>query len=278
MPPGEDRPLLLDELSDQLDRFRLFRVSDRAASDRVLEELGAQGKVEHDMVLELAAQRPLGHPERFFEAHAIAMHALEVLDRNGTRAPSGLKLGPLTPAASFLVQQVIRFIVRSHQTHVIDSIRNLYTRRLAWTPASDPVRMTLVRARLDADRATAAYTKRGGGLPTFLLGGAAVSTLVRGVEAASGAAAGSRVGIGVAGAATLTLLAMASWVILHGAAVARRRIKLSMDRPLHALWETVGRCGNPPEDQSRSFALIGIAMTALGWLLIPLAALLFALL
>jgi type II secretory pathway component PulM len=51
--------------------------------------------------------------------------------------------------------------------------------------------------------------------------------------------------------------------------VARRRIKLSLDRPLAALWETVGWCGSPPRDTSSLMAAIAIALTVAGWLLIP---------
>jgi hypothetical protein len=266
----DDRPLLLDEVGQKLDQFRLFRHSDEAAMDRVLDDLGAQGKVEHDMVLELSATRPLGHPERFAEAHALAMRALEVLDRNGARPPSQLKAGPLTPVAKWFVQQVIRFIVRSHQGRVIDSVRNLYTRRLAWWPAGDPDRLAFVRARLDAERATPSYKKSAAGLPTFLVGGAAVSSLATVAQRAVSSAVGSSAGRIALVVASLVLLAAASWVILRGSAVARRRIRLTMDAPLRALWETIGRCGEPPKDQSRVFALVGIALTAVGWLAIPL--------
>ena len=124
------RPLILDELSDRLEQFRLLS-SDDAATDRILGELGGSGRVEHDMVRELAARRPLAHPERVVEAHGVAMRALEVLARNGSRAPSHLpRLGPLRPAAGFFVQHVIRYIVRQHQARVIDAIRDLYARRL----------------------------------------------------------------------------------------------------------------------------------------------------
>ena len=59
-------------------------------------------------------------------------------------------------------------------------------------------------------------------------------------------------------------------MILQGAAVARRRIRLTIDRPLNALWETVGSCGHPPEDTASTFAIAAITLTAVGWLLIPL--------
>ena len=226
------------------------------------------------MVGELAGTQPLAHPERFADAHALAMHALEVLSRNGSKPPSQLTLGFLTGPARFLVQQVIRFIVRNHQSHVIDSIRDLYARRLAWIPTGDPSRLALVRARRDAERTTAIYKKTGGGIPTFLVGGAAVSSIAQVAQRGAGAAAGSRVGVIAAGLATVALVAAASWVILRGAAVARRRIRLTMDGPLGALWETIGDAGRPPQDAAGSFAVIAIALTAVGWVIIPLGALL----
>ena len=48
-----------------------------------------------------------------------------------------------------------------------------------------------------------------------------------------------------------------------------RRIKLSLDGPLQALWETIGRCGEPPRDPAKIFGLIGIILALLPWILIP---------
>jgi hypothetical protein len=271
----DDGPLILDELSERLEQFRAFRDSDQESTDRVLSELGGSGPVEHEMVVQLSTRAPLAHPERFGEAHALAMHALEVLARNGSRPPSQLKLGRLTGVARFLVQQVIRFIVRTHEAHVIDAIRDLYARRLGWVPTGDPTRLAVIRARLDVERATPSYKRKSGGLPTFLVGGAAVSTLTQAARGSASAAGGSQAGIVVATIASFVLLAVASWVILRGAAIARRRIRLTMDRSLAALWETVGAAGNPPKDPARTFALVAITLTVVGWLLIPLGALLF---
>lgn len=273
-PPDDDRSrlLLLDELGQHLEQFRLL--DDDEHADEVLAELGGSGKVERDILTELSTTAPLAHPERVLEAHGLAMHALEVLSRNGSRPPSQLRLGWLTPVAQSAVQQVIRYIVRQHQSHVLDSVRDLYTRRVAWTPAADPSRLALVRARLDVERATSAYKKKSAGVPTFLAGGAAVSSLTQVARGAGSAAGGSRAGVIVAVVAGFVLLAAASWVILRGAAIARRRIRLTMDRPLAALWETIGWCGHPPKDSARSFAIVAIALTAVGWLLIPLGALL----
>ena len=131
---GADRPdtdgnLVLDELGERLDAFRRLRKDDPAGADAVLDEFGAQGKAEQDIVFELAARRPLYLPDRFEEAHRLLLRSLEVLDRNGARAPKLPKVGPLQPVASFGVQLVTRFIVRSYQSSVINSVKNLYLRR-----------------------------------------------------------------------------------------------------------------------------------------------------
>ena len=67
------RELVLDDLENQFETFQALRKSDEAAADAVLENLGAQGDVDRDIVLELSAPRPLGHPERFDEAHRLAV-------------------------------------------------------------------------------------------------------------------------------------------------------------------------------------------------------------
>lgn len=271
--PDHDRPLV-DELSSRLEQFRILYDSDES-TDHILAELGGEGRVEREMLRELATTRTIAQPDKLFDAHALALRALEVLARNGARQPSALPAGILTSVAKPCVQQVIRFIVRSYQSQVYDSLRDLYSRRLAWMAASDPSRMTLVRARLDIERAMPAYKKKAGGLPAFVVGGAAVSSLTQGARGVAGAAGGSRVGIIVAAAVAFVLLAAVSWVVLRGAAIARRRIRLTMDRPLAALWQTVGWCGRPPRDPARAFAAVAIVLTAVGWLLIPLAAVLF---
>lgn len=267
-----DRPLIVDELTERLEHFHLLTDTDEE-SDRILGELGGSGKVEKEMLAQLAATRPLAYPERFWAAHSVAMRALEVLARNGAREPSQLSAGFLTPVARWAVQQFIRYIVRQHQGQVVDAIRDLYVRRIAWTPVSDPARQPLVRARVDVERAAPSYKKKAGGIPTAIVGGAAAASSVAQVARGwLGNAVGSQVGLVVAGALAFLILAAVSWVILRAAAIARRRITLTMDRPLAALWETVGWAGRPPRDSARAFAAIAIVITVLGWILIPLAA------
>lgn len=102
--PQTDDPLLVDELSERLDRFRILYDRDDATTDDLLAELGGQGKVEREMLRELAATRVLGSPDRVPEAHAVAMRALEVLSRNGSRPA---ELAPPPGAAALAIALTI---------------------------------------------------------------------------------------------------------------------------------------------------------------------------
>lgn len=107
------------------------------------------------------------------------------------------------------------------------------------------------------------------GVPTFLLGGAVVSwvstALGRAVEGAK-----SKTGFIIAMFVLFAAFAALSWVVLRGVAVARYRIRISLDKPLHALWETIGACGNPPKDAAKQFALIAVLLTVVGFVVIPI--------
>jgi hypothetical protein len=276
-PEAEDRNLVLDELGERLERFRIFRKTDSAEADKVLEEIGATSAVDRQIVLELSSTRPLAYPDRFLEAHALAMRSLEVLDRNGGRGVEIRGLGPVGVAAAPLVQIVARFIVRNHQSGVIDAVRNLYARRESSCLWADPARPMLSRARIHAERVSPGFKRNPLGLPSVLIvaAGAAVTS---GGRALLDAISPTRSFAIIATAIAFALFGVASWVILRGAAVARRRIKLTVERPVAALWETIGRCGNPPRDQSREFALYAILLTAVGWIVVPIGvALAFAL-
>ena len=52
-----------------------------------------------------------------------------------------------------------------------------------------------------------------------------------------------------------------TWFVLRGAALASRRIRLSVTQPLAVLWCSVGSCGSPPRDQSHRFAVVAITLT-----------------
>jgi len=268
--PAQDKSLVLDELDEKFAAFQAFRKSDKAAADSILDSLGAQDDVDRDIILELSAAKPLGHPDKFEHAHSLAVRALEVLDRNGPRSVKVKGFGPLSPVIAFLVQQVAHFIVRSHQARVADMMYHLYARREANADRSDPARRMLMRARMEMERLRPGFKHNALGVSAFLLGGAVLSTIVRWLQAAITAALSSLWTQIVATVILGLLIVGLAWIVLRGAAVARRRIKLTLDGPIGALWQTIGRCGQPPQDPSRTFALIAIILALLPWVLIPI--------
>ena len=268
--PAEERNLILDELDERLDAFNAFRKSDSAKADEILRDLVGTDPVGRDIVLELAGKRPLGHPERFMSAHSGAIRSLEVLDRNGARGVKIRILGPLDPVAGFFVQLVTRFIVTNHQKSLASNMRKLYARREANCVPGDPNRRMLWRARRDADLVFEGFKKNPIGVPSFLLGGAVFSAAISSVVNGLATGTSNRVGRLVVAILLFLLLGAVSWIILRGSAIARRRIAMTTDRPFKALYETIGRCGNPPKDQSKTFALIAMIILAVSWILVPL--------
>lgn len=268
--PQPDKSILLDELDEKFAAFQAFRKSDSAAADDLLNSLGAQDDVDHDIVLELSSAKPLGHPDRFEHAHSLAVRALEVLDRNGARSVKVTGFGPLSPLVAFLVQQVAHFIVRTHQATVADQMYHLYARREANAARNDPARRMLMRARMEMERLLPGFKRNALGVSAFLLGGAALSTVVRWLQLAITAALADLWTQILATVILGMIIVGIAWIVLRGAAVARRRIQLTLDGPIGALWETIGRCGEPPKDPSRTFALIAIVLALLPWLLIPI--------
>ncbi|MEM7322459.1 MAG: hypothetical protein AAF531_05170 [Actinomycetota bacterium] len=263
--------LVLDELDEKLEAFNVFRKSDAEAADRILGQVGATDAVDRQIILELASKRPLGHPERFPEAHAGAMRALEVLDRNGSNGIKVNRLGPLNPVAQYLVQQVVHFLVKSHIRNTINNLTNLYTRREAASLVNDPHRQLLTRARLQAERVGPGYRGNPLGFPTFILGGAFLSTIIGSLQGVVVSAIDSVFGQVLLILALFGVMVAISWAVLRGAGVARRRITLTVEQPMEALYQTIGRCGNPPRDQARVFALLALILMAVAWILVPIA-------
>ena len=261
--------LILDELSERLATLRILREDDPEARGRMLEEIGVRGKAEEDIVSQMADRKPLWRPDRFEEAHRMAMRSLEVLDRNGVRQTSVPRLGPLTPLAKWSTQQVTRFVVKNHQNTVIDRIRKLYERREANCAWESQDRRLLRRARYDASRVEMGYKGKAIGIPAFLLGGAVLSGAFSAVQRALRSALENKLLTIFFGLVVVGIFVGAAWSAIYGAAVARRRIRLALDQPLKALYETIGACGPPPQDQSTNFAIYAIALFLVAWIVTP---------
>lgn len=237
----------------------------------LLTQIAGSGKPEQDIVSELSKQRPLWRPDRFEEAHRLTMRALEVLDRNGARPAKMPHLGPLTPVARWAVQQVTRWIVKSHQNTLIDRVRKLYERREANSVWGSEEHRMLRRARINATQVEQGLRGKALGLPTFLLGGAFISGVFGGLAGIVKAAFHHPVTATLTIVVAVLLLVALAWVVLKAAAVSRMRIRMCTDQPVRALWETVGAAGRPPKDESYNFAFIALVFLALAAVVVPTA-------
>ena len=258
-------------LLDRIDALRVLRADTPEEKGALLEKIAGRGKPEQDIVNELSKVRPLWRPDRFEEAHRMAMRSLEVLDRNGARSASLPRLFVLTPIAAYVVAQMTRWIVKGHQNTLVTRIRKLYERREANAVWGSAEHHMLRRARIDASRVEPGYKGNPLGLPTFLLGGAVLSSVISGLRAFIEWAFNGTVGIVIFVAVFGLVFFGLAWAALYSAGVARRRIRLSTDQPMRALWETIGACGKPPKDGSYDFAVYAIVLLALAWVLVPLA-------
>ena len=268
---SDNFPLTPELLVDQIDALRVLRADTDEEKGRLLEQIGGKGLVEQEMVSQMSAIKPLHHPDRFEEAHRIMMRGIEVLDRNGPRPATVPNVGPLRPIALWLVQQVTRWIVKSHLNRLTARICGLYEKREANSDWGTREHAMLRRARLDARRVQANSTGNALGLPTFLLGGAALTSVASGLQSLTRSAMDSTLGVSILGFIAVFVLGALSWVALYSAGVARRRIRLSTDQPMKALWETIGAAGKPPRDESYNFAVYAIILLVLAWIVIPLA-------
>lgn len=264
--------LVLDELSQRLDSVRLFRENDDERANAILEQFGAKGRVESDMLDQIGgAGAPLAHPDRFEEAHRTVMRALEVFDRNAARDPSSLKAGLLQPVATFLVQLLVQLMVRDFQKSVVESIRRLYARREANAVTGSPEQRMLRLARMQADRLAPGFHRESLGLPTFLFGGAVLSGVGSAVLGGLRAAVHDKIVLIIVAAGFAVVALGAFWCILQAAGIARRRTRIALDTPLRALWETIGAAGNPPRDESRTFAVYAGILLVVALVVVPVA-------
>lgn len=265
------RELVDDLVLDRIDTLRILRADSPEEKGRLLEEIAGPGKPEQDILNQLSKPRPLWRPDRFEEAHRLAMRSLEVLDRNGARGARMPRLGPLVPVASYVVGIMTRWIVKGYQNSLVTSIRKLYERREANSVWGSPEHVMLRRARLDASRVEAGFKGNPLGIPTFLLGGAVLSGFVSVINGFLQWAFRPGVGILVFAAIFCVLFFGLAWASLYSAGVARRRIRLSTEQPMKALWETIGAAGEPPHDESYNFAVYSIVLLVLSLVVVPVA-------
>ncbi|MGI8423985.1 MAG: hypothetical protein ACR2NO_07750, partial [Chloroflexota bacterium] len=178
-PEPSRRPdeLLLDQLADQLDRTRrLLTGTPEEAAERALARIGGERETEARIAAALAAHVPLAEPARFPEAHRLAMAALEVLDREGSRDPKVGRLGPFAPVAALAVEFVAEYIVKSYAQAIAGRLATLYARRETQA-APGPERRLLASARAETARVAAGFRGGGPAAPLLVAGGAALPLL-----------------------------------------------------------------------------------------------------
>jgi hypothetical protein len=261
----------LDRLLGRLDAVRVLSERDEDEALAELEALAVQGRVETEMVAELAVRDVLAHPDRFVTSHVALMKALEVLDRNGGRTPELRIGGPLRPAATVLVQTLARLQVERYQRTVLSRVGDLYRRREAQSIAGSHEHVMLRRARWQVDRLLAEAPSGGLAITGLLLGGAALSFLGAAVSSVLDAINAHWWALLLTVLVFVAIALATCWVLIRSAATARRRIRITIDQPLAALYETVGGAGEPPDDPTRQFTLYSLLALIVGWVVVPAA-------
>jgi hypothetical protein len=264
-----EREHLSERWDNPLERLSLL-AGDDAAMARFLDELDVRSPRERAMLSEIARKVPLARPERFLDDHRRAVAAIESLRRHGfhgTRARRSL--GPMQPLVRWLVELVARYIVVSYVKSTVTSLRNLYWAREMEAADLSPERKMLRRARRDAEGLVLIMQGRELGIPSFVFAGVLIPVVLTIARIASGFSAHEwwvALVIGVAGVAIGVGL---SWVMLRGTAMASRRIRLATHERMNALWHSIGWCGEPPKDQSRMLAVLGIVLMVGVWIVLP---------
>lgn len=261
-----------DEAFDNpIERLELL-AGDEEAVASFLDQIAVTGPRDREMLGELARTRALADPEAFPVAHRRAVAALETLARHGYHGPQVARLvGPARSVVRWLIQLVARYVVVSYLRHTSTELRNLYWLREIETDVSCPDHAELQRARGDAEGLVTIFKRREIGLPSFVIGGLLIPVFATGWRLAQGVAFRNWWVALATGLVTALVVVGGSWLILRGAALASRRIRLSTRPALEDVWRAVGHCGKPPRDKSRQFAIVAISLTVGAWIVLPAA-------
>ena len=266
----DDRWRVRDEHDvNPLERLQLLS-GDDAAIEAFLDDIDVTSPRAREMLTELARPTTIARPERFFADHQRAVAALESLRRHGyrgSRAASGL--GPLTAFIRWGIELVARYIVVSYVQTVTTDMRSLYWFREIEAPDGSPEMKQLRSARFDAAALADLVRTRAIGVPTFVIGGLLIPLFATIYRLATGYTWDDWVTATIVGVTGALIGVAISWFLLRGTAMASSRIRLSVREPLKELWTSVGNCGNPPRDQSRRLAIVGITLTVGVWIVVP---------
>ncbi len=264
-----ERESVSEEFDNPIERLGLLAGDDDAIA-RFLDEIDISSPREREMLAELARTTPLARPARFWDDHRRTIEAIESLRRHGFHGSRvGRSLGPLRSFVRWLVELIARYLVVSYIKNVVVSMRNLYWVR-EMQARDDSEELKLLRpARFDAEALVEIMRSREIGIPSFVIAGLLIPlgaslwrigsgfTFAEWWVAALVGIVGGVIGVGL------------SWIVLRGTAMASRRIRLTTREPLRELWISVGSCGNPPLDRSRTFAVVAITLTVGVWVVLP---------
>jgi hypothetical protein len=260
---------LEEQYDNPLERLQLLG-GDDAAIAAFLDEIDVRGPRDREMLRELARSSPLARPERFDPDHRRVLVALESLRRHGHHgARAGSQLGPLRTPIRYLVELVARYVVVAHCKNVAMQLRNLYWLREMQAESGSKELQLLRPARFDAQALVEITKGREIGVPTFVIGGLLIPVGLSISRLATGTVREWWIAL-LAGAIGVAIGLVISWIVLRGAALASRRIRLSLSQPLTELWRSIGYCGTPPKDQSRRFVIVAITLTLAVWIVLPL--------
>jgi hypothetical protein len=267
---GDPTAESLEERYDNpLERLQLLGSDDEAIA-AFLDEIDVRSPRDREMLRELARASSLQRPERFDEDHRRVLGALESLRRHGHHgATAGAKLGFLRVPVRYLVELVARYVVVSFCKTVAMSLRNLYWMREMESPRGSREHALLQSARTDAQALVEITKGREIGVPTFVIGAILVPAGLSLWRLASGTVREWWIAL-LTGGIGIAIGLLISWIVLRGAALASRRIRLSVGEPLAELWTTIGHCGRPPKDHSKRFAIVAISLTLGVWIALPL--------
>ena len=260
---------LEEQYDSPLERLQLLGGDDEAVA-AFLDELEVRGPRDREMLRELARPGPLARPERFDSDHRRVLVALESLRRHGHHgARAGEELGPLRMPIRYLIELVARYVVVAHCKNAALQLRNLYWLREMQSESGSKELELLRPARFDAQALVEITKGREIGVPTFVIGAVLIPAGLSIWRLASGTVREWWIAL-VVGAIAAAVGLVISWFVLRGAALASRRIRLSLGQPLVELWRSVGHCGSPPKDHSRRFAVVAITLTLSVWIVLPL--------
>jgi hypothetical protein len=260
---------LEEQYDNPLERLQLLGSDDEAIA-AFLDEIDVRGPRDREMLRELARTSALDRPDRFEHDHRRVVVALESLRRHGHHgASAGAQLGFLGTPVRYLIELVARYVVVAHCKSVAMHLRNLYWMRELESEPGSRERALLAPARSDAQALVEITRGREIGVPTFVIGAILIPAGLSIWRLATGAVREWWIAV-LAGTVSVAIGLAISWFVLRGAALASRRIRLSVKQPLADLWATIGSCGTPPRDQSRRFAVIAISLTLGVWIVLPL--------